>query len=284
MMMLHGPRIEGRRITMLELPYQSLQLATLFDCIEDVQVWVKDRAGRYQWVNRAFLINYSLDASHGYKDAEPTDILGKTDYDLSPAFLADQFRLDDEYVLTGKRIVNRVELVGQPDGRTVWNVTNKIPMVDESGSIIGTAGITRKLDAPGKKTHSGAEFGSVLEFMRDHYSGPITNRQLARVAHMSVRTFERRFHGGFHLTPQHYLRRLRLQMASRALVYTGQALADVASVCGFADQSHFTRVFRRHFGRTPREYREHYGRGEGDAAPVPKSAANEQEPRRRAPI
>ena len=112
--------------------------------------------------------------------------------------------------------------------------------------------------------------------MRDHYRSPITNRQLARLAHMSVRAFEREFQGSFHLTSQKYLRKLRLRMASRALVYTRQALSEVASGCGFYDQSHFTRVFRQHFGLTPRDYREHYARGEDDAALVPKAAADEQ--------
>ena len=237
-----------------------MQLAALFDCVEDVLVWVKDRAGRYCWVNRAFLINYSLDGRRGRASPEPGDILGKTDYDLSPAFLADQFRLDDEYVLPGNRIVNRIELVGQHDGLTVWNVTNKIPLVDDAGAVIGTAGITRRLDTPGQAIAPGSEFGPVLAYLRDHYHAPITNRQLARLAHMSVRAFERKFHRSFHLTPQKYLRKLRLRMASRALVYTGQSLAEVASGCGFSDQSHFTRAFRRHFGRTPREYREHYAR------------------------
>ena len=268
----------------MTLHHQALQLASLFDCVDDVQVWVKDQTGRYQWVNRAFLVNYSLDDSRGRSSPDSWDVVGKTDYDLSPAFLADQFRLDDEYVLTGRQIVNRVELVGQPDGLTVWNVTNKIPLVDDHGSVIGTAGITRRLDASGLAVAPGSEFGPVLAFMRDHYHGPIANRQLARIAHMSVRAFERKFHFSFHLTPQHYLRKLRLRMASRALVYSRQALAEVASSCGFSDQSHFTRVFRRHFGRTPREYRGHYGRGEGDAALVPKSAADEQEPARHAPL
>jgi AraC-like DNA-binding protein len=49
-------------------------------------------------------------------------------------------------------------------------------------------------------------------------------------------------------------------MASRALVFTRQSMAEVALGCGFSDQSHFTREFRRHFGRTPRDYREHYAR------------------------
>ena len=94
---------------------------------------------------------------------------------------------------------------------------------------------------------------------------------------MSVRTFERKFRNDFRLTPQKYLRRLRIRMASRALVYTGQSLAEVAVGCGFSDQSHFTREFRRQFGRTPREYREYYTRDGRGAAPVPKPAAVEQE-------
>jgi AraC-like DNA-binding protein len=256
---------------------QWLQLAELFDCVDDVLVWVKDRDGRYCWVNRAFLLNYAMDGSHpGPTCPDPQDIVGKTDYDLSPAFLADQFRLDDEYVLAGKRIVNRIEMVGQPDGLTVWNVTNKIPLVDDEGAVIGTAGITRRLDTHGPEIAPGSEFGAVLAHMRDHYHAPITNRQLARLAHMSVRTFERKFRGTFHLTPQKYLRKLQMRMASRALVYTGQSLAEVAIGCGFSDQSHFTREFRRHFGRTPRDYREHYARGAGDAVPITNPAAVEQ--------
>src|SRR5262245_15913819 len=78
---------------------QLLQMAALFDCVDDVVVWIKDRVGRYCWVNRAFLINYSLDDRRDRAGPDLRDVIGKTDYDLSPAFLADQFRLDDEYVL-----------------------------------------------------------------------------------------------------------------------------------------------------------------------------------------
>ncbi len=122
-----------------QLP-QILQLAVLFDCLDEVLVWVKDRDGRYRWVNRAFLLSYAMNRDPGEAGPESEKLLGKTDYDLSPTFLADQFRQDDEYVLTGKRIVNRIEMVGQPDGLTVWNVTNKIPLVDADGAIIGTGG------------------------------------------------------------------------------------------------------------------------------------------------
>jgi AraC-like DNA-binding protein len=237
---------------------EAFDLAELFDSLEDVLAWVKDRDGRYLWVNRAFLIHYALEHSDLAPELCKQQVLGKTDYDLSPPFLADQFRLDDEYVLAGNRIVNRIERVGEFQGAAGWNVTNKIPVSDAAGRIIGTAGITRALNQPVPPSGSAASFGPVLEYLRDHYQQPITNRQLAAVSRMSLRAFERQFLASFHLTPQKYLRKLRLRIASRTLIYTNQSLSELALSCGFADQSHFTREFRRQFGRTPRQYREHY--------------------------
>ena len=234
--------------------------------MEDVLAWVKDRAGRYCWVNRAFLLNYAQEISSNVEAGSPS-VLGKTDYDLSPVFLADQFHLDDEYVLAGNRIVNRIERVGSSMGSSVWNVTNKIPFRDLDGTIIGTAGITRRLGQSGQEIQSTTEFGPVLTYLRDHYRRAITNQELAQVAHMSVRAFERKFHRNFHLTPQKYLRKLRLGEASRALVYGNQSLVEIALHCGFADQSHFTREFRRHFGRTPLAYRADYARTAAGAVP-----------------
>lgn len=167
---------------MINVYQPFLALAELFDCVEDALVWVKDRDGRYCWVNRAFLINYELDNRERPAGGGVEQIIGKTDYDLSPAFLADQFRLDDEHVLTGKRIVNRIEMVGQPDGQTVWNITNKIPLFDSNGSIIGTAGITRRLNTLDPGRAHGSEFAPVLTYMRDHFHTPMTNEQLARLA------------------------------------------------------------------------------------------------------
>src|SRR5713226_9451571 len=105
---------------MLSMP-QWLQFAELFDYVDDVRVWVKDRDGRFFWVNRAVFLKDATNAREG----DP-GILGQTDYDRSPAFHADQYRLDDEYVLAGNRIINRIELIRQPDGTTAWHVTNKI--------------------------------------------------------------------------------------------------------------------------------------------------------------
>ncbi len=252
----------------------TFDLAELFDFLEDVLAWVKDREGRYLWVNRAFVMNYAIEHPGLADDDCETSVLGKTDYYFSPVFLADQFRLDDEHVLAGNRIINRIERVGELHGAAGWNVTNKIPVLDAKQRIIGTAGITRALPQHAAHLGLGDGFGTALEYIRDHYQGPITNQQLANVSKMSLRAFERQFLASFHLTPQKYLRKLRLRIASRALIYTTESLSELALSCGFADQSHFTREFRRQFGRTPRDYREHYK--VANAVPGPKSAASTQ--------
>jgi transcriptional regulator GlxA family with amidase domain len=236
----------------------SSHFAQLLDSLPDVLAWVKDRQGRYLWVNRAFLIQYSLDHPHGNEFVTTENILGKTDYDLSPAFLADQFRHDDEQVLAGQRIVNRLERLGESRGTTVWNTTDKIPVVDAKGAIIGTAGITRAAGPASSLEATAPGFGPALAHMRAHFHHEITNRHLASLSNMSLRAFERQFRAAFHLTPQKFLRKLRLRIATRALMYTDESLSAIALKCGFADQSHFSREFRRQFGRTPREYREHY--------------------------
>jgi AraC-like DNA-binding protein len=242
----------------------------LLDCLTDVLAWVKDRQGRYLWVNRAFLIQYSLDHPGGNEFVTVENILGKTDYDLSPAFLADQFRHDDEQVLAGHRIINRIERVEESQGTTVWNITDKVPVVDAKGAIIGTAGITRGAGRVGNLEGTAPGFGPALAHMRAEFHHEITNRHLASISNLSVRAFERQFRATFHLTPQRFLRKLRLRIASRAMMYTEISLAEIALRCGFADQSHFSREFRRQFGRTPREYREYYKLGAD--VPVTKAA------------
>ena len=154
---------------------QLLHLLELFNHLDDVRAWIKDREHRICWINRTTFLLYSPG------DPAGRSILGKTDHDLFPAFLADQYLLDDEYVLAGNRIVDRIEMNRLPDGTSVWHVTNKVPLVGRDGATIGTVGITRPLDKS-EASAMGTEFGPVLTYMRDHHETPITNQQLARLA------------------------------------------------------------------------------------------------------
>src|SRR5260370_38854771 len=84
---------------------QPSEAMELFDYVEDVPLWVKNVDGQYQWVNLPFLLNYGLERRE--------EVLGRTDFDLSSHALANQYRLDDERVRRGARILSRTELVGR---------------------------------------------------------------------------------------------------------------------------------------------------------------------------
>lgn len=55
------------------------------------------------------------------------------------------------------------------------------------------------------------------------------------------------------------LQSTRVAAASQALTHGRQSLAEIGYVCGFADQAHFTREFKRHAGLTPLKFREQFG-------------------------
>ena len=236
-------------------------LCELFDLLPEVQAWIKDARHRYLWVNRAFLLNYGLHRLD--------EVLGKTDHDLSPPHLAAQFLAGDEAVLAGQTVQGRLELIGRFDHTASWSFTTKRQVRDAKGRAIGTTGITRVLDAAQIDQREDIRLGVVISMMTQRLGRAVTNAEMAKAAGMSSRAFERAFVREYGLPPQQYLKRLRIQTACRLLVDTRESIAAIAQRCGFADQSHLTREFRRVTGSTPSAYRVEYA-----AANVPSAAAS----------
>lgn len=225
-------------------------LRGLLDTLTDVQAWIKDERRRYLWANRAFLLNYGM--------SDLSEVLGRTDDDLSPPHLAAHFRAGDEAVLAGQTVQGRLELVGRFDHTAAWCFTTKLPVRDAAGQAVGTAGITRILEAAQIDQRRDIRLGVIIALMTRRMHEPVENAEMARTAGMSPRAFERAFAREYGLPPQQYLKRLRIQTACRRLVDTRESIADIALRCGFADQSHLTREFRKVTGDTPGGYREKY--------------------------
>jgi AraC-like DNA-binding protein len=224
----------------------------LFDFLPAVQFWIKDRAGRYQWVNVEFLLNYAFERRE--------DVVGRTDYDLSPPHLAAQYDADDRLVLAGSPVVNRVEMVGRFDHTARWCLTTKLPVKNQRQRVIGTMGMTRLAHEPSVQDWVAMPLGRVIEYISAHYHEAVGNEKLARLAGLSVRAFERQFRQHYRLAPRQYLKQLRVRMACHALVHGDAPIAAIAAEHGFADQSYFTREFRAVVGETPAGYRQRYRR------------------------
>lgn len=78
---------------------------------------------------------------------------------------------------------------------------------------------------------------------------------LAKEAAMSRSAFAREFKAALDLTPMEFVARARLNLAHRLLVSTGMGVEGIAMAVGFNSRSHFSRLFREHYGSDPSSFR-----------------------------
>jgi AraC-like DNA-binding protein len=226
------------------------EVAVLFDFTGDTLFWIKDKPGRYQWVNLAFVFNFGL--------RERDELVGRTDFDMCSPALANQYRMDDERVLQGTPLAARAELIGRFDHTLRWFMTSKIPLYDSRRQVVGTAGISHPVSQTARDDAVDGSLSRAVLYMSEHCDQTTSNTLLAKLCGISVRTFERQFLVTYGLPPHEYLRQLRVRMSCRLLVFSKRSITEIAGQLGFADQSHFTKEFKRLYGETPNSYRERH--------------------------
>jgi transcriptional regulator GlxA family with amidase domain len=87
------------------------------------------------------------------------------------------------------------------------------------------------------------------------YVEPLNVDDLARAAGLSRAHFSRQFRRAFGESPHGYLLTRRLERSAAMLRTTDRSVADVCIAVGLQSVGSFTTSFRRHFGKTPSEYR-----------------------------
>lgn len=94
----------------------------------------------------------------------------------------------------------------------------------------------------------------VKDYIEANYATNIALEELAQIANLSAYHLNRLFSKETGLPPHAFQNRVRLAKA-RNLLAQGKTLAQISYETGFADQSHFTRHFKRLFGSTPNNFR-----------------------------
>jgi len=96
--------------------------------------------------------------------------------------------------------------------------------------------------------------------------GTLSLQQLAAEFGLSVSHFSRAFRISTGLPPHQWLLRQRVKAAKQLMSVRGLALSEIAISAGFANQSHFTKVFSAHVGVSPAAWRrEAFGNSDGDS-------------------
>lgn len=95
----------------------------------------------------------------------------------------------------------------------------------------------------------------VKAYIAANLGDAITVDDLAALAGLSASYFSRAFRATFGETPYAHVLRQRIDRACHLMLAGDEPLSQIAVACGLADQSHFTRLFRRFRGTTPHAWR-----------------------------
>ena len=95
----------------------------------------------------------------------------------------------------------------------------------------------------------------VIDYIGDNLQKDLTLAEMAGVAHMSPYHFSRLFKASTGLTPHQYVIEHRVQRAEELLGSSTLPIAEIALLCGFANQGHLNRHFKRLLGVTPKALR-----------------------------
>ncbi len=118
-----------------ELAEERNRLKTIIDNVPE-HIYIKDLQHRFVLSNTAHAIDHKFQS--------PDDIIGKTDLDLYPEELAQEFRADEARVIqSGNALIAKVAPSSGLNGGFEWSSDTKVPLRNLHGDTIGLVGITR---------------------------------------------------------------------------------------------------------------------------------------------
>lgn len=156
-----------------------------------------------------------------------------------------------------------LNMIRQRSGEAVARRTARIALVDD-------ARLTQApyVDPQLLPTASTAFSASVRRWLDQHLHSSYHLPSLAAQFHVSTRTLLRRFRAGTGQTPLEYLQAARVRRACHLLETTDLAISAVAAAVGYRDAGTLTKIFTRHIGRKPTDYRSTFRRRGVPPAPV----------------
>ncbi len=105
------------------------------------------------------------------------------------------------------------------------------------------------------KSFTAQQYKQVLDYIAINYGNNILLEDMATQADLSPSHFSRLFKQTIGQSPYQFLMSYRIEQAKKMLDNPNALMIDIAMDCGFSDQAHFSRVFKKIEGVTPKKYR-----------------------------
>ena len=109
-----------------------------------------------------------------------------------------------------------------------------------------------------KETAGDESLFKALDYIHDNYRNAMSVSDIAQTVLMSESNFYSRFKKQFGMSPIAFLNHYRLTLASDMLKQSNATIKEIAESVGFFDQLYFSKLFKRTFNVSPRQYRDRY--------------------------
>lgn len=194
----------------------------------------------------AILIDFSKD--HSYRcisdTAKKWEIIMNGDlvrayYEMIDESWGTKFQVEGRVAIALKKLREAVETDSVQDHRLAWMIQKLFCEIIEKN----TSGLSPQIIR-------------AIQYMYDNYDKDIHVEDIAEVVSFSRSYFSKVFTKETGVTPKEFLLNVRINVAQEILADQKEvSMIDIADRCGFADASHFSRMFKQKTGRSPREYR-----------------------------
>jgi AraC family transcriptional regulator len=246
------------------IPEHRVVLAVSGTCEVRYRAYLHDgrhrlRPGVFCFVARGYLFEQLLWTSNHFEaivlditdfgsDTSPVDAFGRTD-----ALFDMYMGIEDSRVATLVDLMRAEIEAGCPTGSTYAEALS-LALASRVASLCATI--------PGEQRCapmlSSKQRARVTDHIRKHLSQELTIERLAALVSMSPFHFARCFKQTTGMTPHQFVTRERVLRAREMLVKETRPIGDIAMELGFASQSHFSDVYRRITGSSPRDDRRRF--------------------------
>jgi AraC family transcriptional regulator len=150
-----------------------------------------------------------------------------------------------------EHLVRRAMTFFESDPKTAWRC------LSDASQLLGTEAehSSSRAAAPEINSQPGGlarwQAKRALAYIEDNLGSKIDIGEIADVVALSKSHFSRTFRNSLGSSPMAYVSKRRVERAKLMMTSTRERLTDIALSCGFADQSHLTRYFRRIVGMSP---------------------------------
>ncbi len=130
----------------------------------------------------------------------------------------------------------------------IWFLRKRKEVITIQEKVFQVVGVKEELEIFQEKCR---------EFILENLEKEISPTDLADNLNVSLRQLQRQFKEEADATPTDFIRKIKLEEAAKLLVAGKQNIAEIAYSLGFTDPAYFSRIFKKHFGKTPTEFQEY---------------------------